>query len=138
VKLLDLSSPPSNATDAGEPSVDGLRSERGVTKVAIVLDEDSCKVRRIALPEGSRIPPCRMHHDVVFVVLRGRVVFTTADALDEIGRAESAEVVAPGAVFVPRSAVSRSMRAVEPSLVLALMCRCARVENPAASPEPPS
>ena len=138
MKVLGLSSPAPAAVGGGELSVDGLRSEGGVADVAMVLDEDSCTVRRIALAEGGRIPPCRMRHDVVFVVLRGRVIFTTADASDEIGGAESAEVVAPGAVFVPRSAASRSMRAVEPSLVLALLCRSATVENPAASPDDPS
>jgi hypothetical protein len=105
----------------------------------VLLDEGGCKVRRIALPEGAVIPPCRMEHDVVFVVLEGRVLFTTGQKSDdgavpelakvdvvettEADAVETAEVAAPGAVFVAGGALSRSMRALMPSLVLAVLCR---------------
>jgi len=56
-----------------------------------------------------------MSEDVVFVVLQG-VVAVTSGADEEI-------VEAPGAAYVPGSTVTRSLRAVEPSLLLAVLCR---------------
>lgn len=81
----------------------------------VLLEHDQMKVRRIELAAGARIPPCRMQEDVVFVVLGGRVTVRADD--------EEAQVAPPGAVFIPGGAVTRSMEAHEPSLVLAVLCR---------------
>lgn len=84
-------------------------------RAAVILDERRAKVRRIALDAGGSIPPCEMREDVVFVVLSGAVVFTCG--------AEEQEVCDPGAVYIPGGATTRSFRALEPSLVLAVLCR---------------
>jgi len=82
---------------------------------SVLFEQGAVKVRRIELAAGARIPPCRMKEDVVFVVIEGRVTF----------RIESEESVvnAPGAVFIPGGATSRSMEADEASLILAVLCR---------------
>jgi len=81
----------------------------------VLLEHDQMKVRRIELTAGARIPPCQMQEDVVFVVLSGRVTFRS-DGQDAL-------VVPPGAVFIPGGATTRSMEALEASLVLAVLCR---------------
>jgi len=95
-------------------------------RAAVLLDEGQAKVRRIELDAGGVIPPCRMADDVVFVMLRGSVVVTCG--------ADEELVAAPGAVYVPGGALTRSLRAVEPSLVLAVLCKGARTEPPSISP----
>lgn len=82
---------------------------------AVILDEGRAKVRRIELEAGGSIPPCQMRDDVVFVVLSGSVVFTSG--------AEEREVCDPGAVYIPGGAITRSIRAIEASLVLAVLCK---------------
>ncbi len=88
-------------------------NERGFSP-SVLLQQDWMKVRRIALREGARIPPCEMSEDVVFVVLTGRVCFRSGS--------EELRVSAPGAVFIPGGALTRSMEAIESSLVLAVLC----------------
>ena len=61
--------------------------------VEVLLDEGRVKVRRIDLAAGARIPPCEMREDVVFVVLSGRVVFSTESSTPAVD--------APGAVYIP-------------------------------------
>jgi len=92
--------------------------------VAVILAEGKAKMRRIELDAGSAIPPCQMSEDVVFVVLRGSVL-VTAGADEEC-------VAAPGAAYIPGGATTRSLRALEPSLILAVLCKGAR-EDPSAA-----
>ena len=42
-------------------------------------------------------------------------------------------VAAPGAVYVPGGATTRSLRALEPSLILAVLCKGAGEDPPAAN-----
>ncbi|GEM_PF-803824 len=141
IPLASLDERPPAVTDAralqGQASPDGRQPD-----VSILLDEADWTVRRIALPAGGLIPPCRMQHGVVFTVLEGCVVFTTGESVDEradderadlpattegppwtVDAGQTAEIVAPGAVFIAGGATTRSMLAVEPSLVLAVLCR---------------
>lgn len=87
--------------------------ESGLYRAEVVLERGAVKVRRIELAEGAAIPPCRMAEDGVFVVLSGRVSFRA--------EGEEAVVAAPGAVFIPGGAATRSMEAREKSLVLAVL-----------------
>lgn len=82
---------------------------------SVLMEQGAVKVRRIELGAGACIPPCRMQEDVVFVVIEGQVVFRDDDG--------EAVVLAPGAVFIPGGATTRSMEAGVPSLVLAVLCR---------------
>ena len=83
--------------------------------VEVLLDEGRVKVRRIDLAAGAGIPPCKMQEDVVFIVLSGRVVFTS-ESLTEV-------VDAPGAVYIPGCGATRSMTAESAARVLAVLCR---------------
>lgn len=114
MKVLDVTATP-------EAPDDGASAPQPLVAAAVVLDEQRVKVRRIELQKGASIPPCRMEEDVVFVLLRGRVAFTSGPHREE--------VACPGAVFVPGSAVARSMDALEPSLVLAVLCRAGEHES---------
>jgi quercetin dioxygenase-like cupin family protein len=83
--------------------------------VEVVLDEGRVKVRRIDLAAGARIPPCEMREDVVFVVLSGRVSFSSESS--------NSTVDGPGAVYIPGRGVTRSMTAETPARILAVLCR---------------
>jgi quercetin dioxygenase-like cupin family protein len=82
--------------------------------VEVLLDEGRVKVRRIDLAAGGSIPPCRMHEDVVFIVLSGRVAFTDEEGVSV--------VEAPGAVYIPGRGITRSMKAESQARVLAVLC----------------
>lgn len=81
----------------------------------VLLDRGLLRVRQVRLSAGTRIPPCAMQDDVVFVVMAGQVTFRTEK--DEV------LVASPGAVFIPGDATTRSMEAREDSLVVAVQCR---------------
>jgi hypothetical protein len=81
----------------------------------VLFEQGAVKVRRIELGAGAIIPPCRMQEDVVFVVIEGRVVFRDDDG--------EAVVAAPGAVFIPGGATTRSMEAMVASVVLGVLYR---------------
>lgn len=89
--------------------------EDGRYAASVLFEQGTVKVRRIELAAGARIPACRMKEDVVFVVIEGRVTFRTED--------EESVVNAPGAVFIPGGATSRSIKADEASLILAVLCK---------------
>ena len=91
-------------------------------RAAVLLDEGQAKVRRIELDAGGVIPPCQMSDDVVFVMLQGSVKVTSG--------ADEELVAAPGAVYIPGGATTRSLRALEPSLILAVLCKGARTDDP--------
>lgn len=116
MKTFDLTAAPSAPTS----------SPASGARAAVLLDQGRAKVRRIELDAGGTIPPCRMNDDVVFVMLRGSVL-VTAGTEEEI-------VAAPGAAYIPRGATTRSLRALEPSQILAVLCKGAPEDPPAASP----
>ncbi|MCK9459367.1 MAG: hypothetical protein M0R80_06980 [Proteobacteria bacterium] len=95
--------------------MDGGHGIPGGVAASVLLEHDQMKVRRIELAAGARIPPCRMQEDVVFVVVAGRVTF--------VAEGDEALVAAPGAVFIPGGATTRSMEAHEDSMVLGVLCR---------------
>jgi quercetin dioxygenase-like cupin family protein len=111
---FDLSAVRSDAAAAGPAA-----------RVAVLLDEGRVKLRRLELEAGGEIPPCRMSDDVVFVVLQGSVVLTC--------EGDEKVVSAPGAAYVPGGSATRALRALEPAVLLAVMCKD---RLPAASAEP--
>jgi len=115
MKSFDLTAAPSAPVAGPAPGA----------RACVLLDEGQAKVRRIELDAGGAIPPCQMSDDVVFVMLRGSVL-VTAGSEEEL-------VAAPGAVYIPGGATTRSLRALEPSLVLAVLCKGAREDPPAAN-----
>jgi len=119
VNTFDLTAAPSGPVDSPAPGA----------HAAVLLDQGQAKVRRIELAAGGAIPPCQMSDDVVFVVLRGSVL-VTAGPDEEL-------VAAPAAAYIPGGATTRSLRALEPSLVLAVMCKSMPAPTPGSSVEPP-
>ena len=103
------------ATPRHEGPDDGARVASEAVAATVVLDEQRVKVRRIELQRGGSIPPCRMEDDVWFVVLLGRIALASGPHRQQVAYS--------GAVFTPSSAVARSMEALEPSLLLAVLCR---------------
>jgi quercetin dioxygenase-like cupin family protein len=114
MKTFDLTAAPSGPVATPSPGA----------RAAVLLDRGQAKLRRIELDAGATIPPCQMSEDVVFVVLRGSVL-ATAGADEEL-------VAAPGAAYIPGGATTRSLRALEPSLILAVLCKGPREDPPAA------
>jgi quercetin dioxygenase-like cupin family protein len=115
MKTFDLTAVPSGLAASPAPGA----------RAALLLDQGQAKVRRIELDAGGVVPPCQMSDDVVFVMLRGSVLVTSGS--------EEELVAAPGAVYIPGGATTRSLRALEPSLVLAVLCKGAREDPPAAN-----
>ena len=115
MKAFDLTAAPSVPVTSPAPGA----------RAAVLLDQGQAKVRRIELDAGGMIPPCQMSEDVVFVMLRGSVMVTSG--------ADEELVAAPGAVYIPGGATTRSLRALEPSLILAVLCKGAREDSPAAN-----
>ena len=105
MKTFDLAAAPSGLVTCPAPGA----------QAAVLLDQGQAKVRRIELDAGAAIPPCQMSDDVVFVVLRGSVL-VTAGAEEEL-------VTAPAAAYIPGGATTRSLHAVEPALILAVLCK---------------
>ena len=94
---------------------DQLVSPDTGSSATLLLEQGRLKARRVELSRGARIPPCQMEEDVVFVVLTGDVTFR---AENQISR-----VTAPGAVFIPGGATTRTMEAHDDSLVLGVLSR---------------
>ena len=115
MKVFDLTTTPHAPVSSPTPGA----------RAAVLLDEGQARVRRIELDAGSVIPPCQMSDDVVFVMLRGAVIVTSG--------ADEELVAAPGAVYIPGGATTRSLRALEHSLILAVLCKGAREDPPAAN-----
>ena len=116
MKVFDLTTTPHAHRSSPAPGA----------RAAVLLDEGQAKVRRIELDAGGVIPPCQMSDDVVFVMLQGSVKVTSG--VDE------ELVVAPGAVYIPGGATTRSLRALEPSLILAVLCKGAPEDSPTVQP----
>ena len=115
MKTFDLTAVPSGLAASPAPGA----------RAALLLDQGQAKVRRIELDAGGVVPPCQMSDDVVFVMLRGSVLVTSGS--------EEELVAAPGAAYIPGGATTRPLRALEPSLVLAVLCKGAREDPPAAN-----
>lgn len=115
MKTFDLTAAPSAPVTAPAPGA----------RAAVLLDQGQAKVRLIELDAGGAIPPCQMRDDVVFVVLRSSVLITAGT--------DEKLVAAPGAVYVPGGATTRSLRALGPSLILAVLCKGAPQDPPAAN-----
>jgi len=114
MKAFDLTTTPHAPVNSPTPGA----------RAAVLHDQGQVKVRRIELDAGGAIPPCQMNDDVVFVMLQGSVLVTSG--------ADEELVAAPGAVYIPGGATTRSLRALEPSLILAVLCRSAPKDPPAA------
>ncbi len=112
MKAFDLTTTPHAPVSSPTPGA----------RAAVLHDQGQVRVRRIELDAGGAIPPCQMNDDVVFVMLQGSVVVTSG--------ADEELVVAPGAVYIPGGATTRSLRALEPSLILAVLCKGTPEDSP--------
>lgn len=81
----------------------------------VFFESDRLKAQLMGLEAGQEIPPCRMDHDVIFVVMEGKgkiVVDGEEEAIKE-----------SAFVFVPKEKKTRSLKALTKMAVLAIQVK---------------
>lgn len=86
-------------------------SDTGLAK-EVFYDRGSLKAQAVCLKKGQAIPPCKMNHDVLFYIVSGKGGIT--------GDNEKEELSAGTAVIVPKETETRSIRADEDMVILAV------------------
>lgn len=81
----------------------------------VFFETDRIKAQVMGLEPGQEIPPCRMDHDVLFVILDGRGVIL-ADGEERVFEKSSF-------LFVPKECGTRSLRAQAKTAVLAVQVK---------------
>src|SRR4030042_3184913 len=81
----------------------------------VFFESKKLKAQVMGLEAGQKIPPCRMEHDVVFVVLEGRGVVIVDGEKQAVGQSAF--------VFVPKEKETRSLKALTKMAVLAVQGR---------------
>jgi mannose-6-phosphate isomerase-like protein (cupin superfamily) len=81
----------------------------------VFFESEKLKAQVMGLEAGQQIPPCRMEHDVVFVVLEGRGLIVVDREEQAVGKSAF--------VFVPRERETRSIKAVTKMSLLAVQIR---------------
>lgn len=89
-------------------------SSEGHTK-NIFFESAKIKAQVMGLEAGQEIPPCRMDHDVIFVVLEGEGKII----VDE----EEQAIEKTSWVFVPKEKETRSLKARTKMIVLAVQVK---------------
>lgn len=89
-------------------------SDLGHTK-NIFYESERIKAQVMGLQPEQQIPPCRMDHDVMFVVLEGegKIIF----------EGEEEEIEKTSWVFVPKEEETRSLKARTKMIVLAIQVK---------------
>ena len=81
----------------------------------VFFESEKLKAQVMGLEAGQKIPPCRMEHDVIFVILEGRgVVFVDG---------EERAVGKSAFIFVPKEKETRSIEAITQLSLLAVQIR---------------
>jgi len=81
----------------------------------VFFESKRLKAQVMGLEAGQKIPPCRMEHDVIFVILEGRgVVFVDG---------EERAVGKSAFIFVPKEKETRSIEAITQLSLLAVQIR---------------
>jgi quercetin dioxygenase-like cupin family protein len=81
----------------------------------VFFESEKLKAQVMGLEAGQKIPPCRMEHDVVFVVLEGRgVIFVDG---------EERAIEKSAFIFVPKEKETRSIEAITQMSLLAVQIR---------------
>jgi len=81
----------------------------------VFFESDILKAQVMGLEAGQKIPPCRMEHDVIFVVLKGRGVIFVDGEEQAVGKSSF--------VFVPKEKEARSIEAITQMSLLAVQIR---------------
>ncbi|OGD26612.1 MAG: hypothetical protein A2Y56_09690 [Candidatus Aminicenantes bacterium RBG_13_63_10] len=81
----------------------------------VFFESERIKAQVMGLEPGQEIPPCRMDHDVLFVILDGRGVIL-ADGEEMVFEKSSF-------LFVPKECGTRSLRAQTKTAVLAVQVK---------------
>ncbi len=89
-------------------------SAEGHTKM-IFYDSERIKAQVMGFEPGQQIPPCRMDHDVMFVVLEGEGKI--------IVNGEEEAVEKTSWVFVPKEKETRSLKAETKMIVLSIQLK---------------
>ncbi len=81
----------------------------------LFFETERVKAQVMGLEAGQQIPPCRMDHDVIFVVMEGKgkiVVDSKEEAIKE-----------SSFIFVPKEKETRSLQAETKMVVLAIQVK---------------
>jgi len=84
-------------------------SENGPIK-KVFYDEGNIKAQIMCLKAGQTIPPCKMNHDVLFYVIKGRGYIFVDDGKEELFEGVT--------VVVPKEAKTRSIKSDEDMIIL--------------------
>jgi quercetin dioxygenase-like cupin family protein len=84
-------------------------SENGPMK-KVFYDKGNIKAQIMCLKAGQTIPPCKMNHDVLFYVIKGKGYIFVDD--------EKEELFEGTAVVVPKEAKTRSIKSDEDMIIL--------------------
>lgn len=96
--------------------LDGLaRFESGGPTKSVFYEKGEVKAQVMGLEPGQTIPPCRMDHDVVFVVLSGEG--------EVLADAERYSVRPLSWIFIPKETATRSIEAATKMTILATQVR---------------
>jgi quercetin dioxygenase-like cupin family protein len=81
----------------------------------VFFESNKLKAQVMGIEAGQKIPPCRMEHDVVFVVLEGRGVILVDREERTVGKSAF--------IFVPKEKETRSIKAITQMSLLAVQIR---------------
>ena len=81
----------------------------------VFFESEKLKAQVMGLEAGQKIPPCRMEHDVIFVILEGRGVVIVDGEKQAVGQSAF--------VFVPKEKETRSIEAITQMSLLAVQIR---------------
>jgi quercetin dioxygenase-like cupin family protein len=81
----------------------------------VFFEFDRLKAQVMGLEPGQEIPPCRMDHDVIFVVMEGNGKIIVDGEEEAIKKSSF--------VFVPKEKETRSLKALTKMAVLAIQVK---------------
>jgi len=81
----------------------------------VFFESDKLKAQVVGLEAGQAIPPCRMDHDVIFVIMEGNGKIIVDGEEEAIKKSSF--------VFVPKEKETRSLKASTKMAVLAIQVK---------------
>lgn len=81
----------------------------------VFFESKRLKAQVMGLEAGQKIPPCRMEHDVIFVILEGRGVVFVDGEKQTVGKSAF--------ILVPKEKETRSIEAITQMSLLAVQIR---------------
>jgi quercetin dioxygenase-like cupin family protein len=82
----------------------------------VFFESDRLKAQVMGLEAGQEIPPCRMDHDVIFLVIEGKGIIV-------VDGSEEKAIQRSSWVFVPKERETRSLKAETRMTILAIQVK---------------